>query len=129
MLDQEAKTYSIDDTISLPIELDDEAGIAHVRVLFWRIKNPGNLGPRGLAPDDALELRGNGNHQTHATVDATLKVSDRHVPGEYLCVSIQVYDPDGNVTVVRNPSPAKTVWIIEDDKKERPGPKFLGWRD
>ena len=129
MQQQETKTYSIDDNISLPIELEDEAGIAHVRVLFWRIKNLGSLGPRGLAPDDTLELRGNGDKQTHATVETTLEVSDRHVPGEYLCVSIQVYDPDGNVTVIRNPSPAKTVRIIEGDKKERPGPKFLGWRD
>ena len=129
MQKQEIRDYSIDDLISVPIELEDEAGIAHVRAVFWRIKNPGSVGPRGLAPDDILELRGNGEQQTQATVDATLKVSDQHKPGEYLCVAVQVYDPEGNVAVIRNPSPAKTIRIIEDDKKGRQGPRFLGWGD
>ena len=129
MQEQKVKAYSIDDTVSVPIELEDESGIAHVRAVFWRIKNPGSVGPRGLAPNDILELRGNGEKQTRAAVDATLKVSDQHVPGEYLCVAIQVYDPEGNVAVIHNPSPAKTVRIAEDDKKGRQGPKFLGWGD
>ncbi len=129
MQEQKVKAYSIDDTISVPIELEDEAGISHVRAVFWRIKNPGSVGPRGLAPADTLELRGNGEQQTRATVDATLKVGDQHVPGEYLCVAIQVYDPEGNVSVIQNPSPAKTIQIIEDDNKGRQGAKFLGWGD
>ncbi|MGB3682951.1 MAG: hypothetical protein WA990_10755 [Rubrobacteraceae bacterium] len=129
MQQQEARGYSIDDTISVPIELEDEAGIAHVRAVFWRIKNAGSVGPRGLKPDDTLELRGNGDQQTRATVDVTLKVDDQHAPGEYLCVAVQVYDPEGNVTVIRNPSPAKTIRIVEDGKKGRQGPKFLGWGD
>ena len=129
MQQQEVQAYSIDDTIRVPIKLEDEAGIAHVRALFWRIKNPGSVGPRGLAPDDILELRGNGDKQEHVTVDVTLKVSDQHKPGEYLCVSLQIYDPEGNVDVIRNPYPAKTLRIVEDDKKDRPGPKFLGWGD
>lgn len=129
MQQQKVRSYSIDDTISVPIELEDEAGITHVRAVFWRIKNPGSVGPRGLAPGDTLELRGNGEKQTHVTVDTTLKVSDQHVPGEYLCVAIQVYDPDGNVTVIQNPSPAKTLRVVEDHNRSRPGPKFLGWGD
>ncbi len=129
MQEQKVKSYSIDDTISLPIKLEDEAGIAHVRAVFWRIKNPGSVGPRGLAPQDILELRGNGEKRTRATVDVTLKVNDHHVPGEYLCVAVQIYDPDGNVAVINNPSPAKTIRIAEDGKKDRQGPKFLGWGD
>lgn len=129
MQEQKTKAYSIDDTISVPVELEDESGIAHVRALFWRIKNPGSVGPRGLAPDDTLELRGNGDKQVHVTVDTTLEVSDQHLPGEYLCVSLQIYDPEGNVAVIHNPSPAKTIRIVEDGKKGRQGPKFLGWGD
>ncbi len=127
MQKQKTKAYSIDDTISVPIELEDESGIAHVRALFWRIKNPGSVGPRGLAPGDTLELRGNGEQQSRATVNVTLKVSDQHIPGEYLCVAVQIYDPEGNVAVIHNPSPAKTLRIVEDGKKDRQGPKFLGW--
>lgn len=119
--------YGIDETIRLPVTLEDKAGIAHVRALFWRVKQGGSIGPRGLAPNDTLELRGNGQQKEHVTVDATLKVSDQHRPGEYLCVAIQVYDPDGNMTVINNPTPPKTIYIVENGEKGRQGPSFLGW--
>lgn len=119
--------YGIDETITLPITLEDEVGIAHVRAVFWRIKQGSSIGPRGLAPNDTLELRGNGDKEKHVTVNTTLKVSDQHRPGEYLCVAIQVYDPDGNMTVIRNPSPPRSMFIIENGKKDRQGPRFLGW--
>lgn len=126
---QEPARYGIDETIRIPITLEDEAGIAHVRSVFWRVKQGGSIGPRGLAPNDTLELRGNGEQQKHATVDTSLKVNDQHVPGEYLCVAIQVYDPDGNMVVIRNPAPAMSILIVENGKKGRQGPKFLGWGD
>ena len=55
----EPETYTIDDTIRVPVALTDEEGVAHVRAIFRRMRRPGNLGPRGLDPDDTLELRGN----------------------------------------------------------------------
>ncbi|MGF1471254.1 MAG: hypothetical protein ACFB50_05850 [Rubrobacteraceae bacterium] len=119
--------YGIDETIRVPITLEGDSGIAHVRVVFWRIKHGSSVGPRGLNPNDTLELRGNGEQQKHATIETRLQVNDQHVPGEYLCVAIQVYDPEGNMTVIRNPTPAMTVHIVENGKKGRQGPKFLGW--
>jgi hypothetical protein len=56
----EIETYTIDDTIRVPVLLRDEEGVAHVRAIFRRMRRMGNLGPRGLDPDDTLELRGNG---------------------------------------------------------------------
>jgi hypothetical protein len=41
----------------VPILLRDEEGVAHVRTIFRRMRRPGNLGPRGLDPDDTLEVR------------------------------------------------------------------------
>ena len=70
----EPETYNIDDTIRVPVALRDEEGVAHVRAIFRRVRRPGNLGPRGLDPDDTLELRGNGRGQKQATVETTLKV-------------------------------------------------------
>ena len=119
--------YGIDETIKIPITLEDEVGISHVRAVFWRIKQGGSIGPRGLAPNDTLELRGNGEQEKHTTVDTVLKVNDQHRPGEYLCVAIQVYDPEGNMTVIHNPSPPASVLIVENGEKGRRGPKFLGW--
>ncbi len=126
MSDKPAR-YGIDETIKIPITLEDDLGISHVRALFWRVKQGGSIGPRGLAPNDTLELRGNGEQRKHVTVDTTLKVNDQHRPGEYLCVAIQVYDPNGNMTEIRNPSPPASVHIVENGEKDRQGPKFLGW--
>lgn len=126
-MSKEPARYGIDETIKIPITLEDEVGIAHVRAVFWRVKQGGSIGPRGLAPTDTLELRGNGEQQQRVTVDTTLKVNDQHRPGEYLCVAIQVYDPEGNMTVIRNPSPPTSVHIVENGEKGRQGPKFLGW--
>lgn len=120
-------SYGIDETIKIPITLEDKAGISHVRAVFWRVKQGGSIGPRGLAPNDTLELRGNGEQEKRVTVNTTLKVSDQHRPGEYLCVAIQVYDPEGNMTVVNNPTPPKTLHIVENGEKGRQGPRFLGW--
>lgn len=121
--------YGIDETIRIPITLEDDLGIAHVRAVFWRVKQGNNSGPRGLAPNDTLELRGNGEQEKRATVDATLKVNDQHRPGEYLCVAIHVYDPEGNMMVIRNPSPPMSIHIVENGEKGRRGPRFIGWGD
>ena len=80
----EAETYTIDDEIRVRILLSDEDGVAHVRAIFRRLRTAGELGPRGLDPNDTLELRGNGQNQKRATVEVSLKVADGHVPGEYL---------------------------------------------
>jgi hypothetical protein len=80
----EPETYTIDDTIRVPILLSDEEGVAHVRAIFRRMRRPSNLGPRGLDPDDTLELRGNGGGRKQATVETTLEVRDEHEPGDCL---------------------------------------------
>ena len=59
-------------------------GCAHIRAIFRRMRRLGNLGPRGLDPDDTLELRGNGGGQKQATVETILKVRDEHEPGDCL---------------------------------------------
>jgi hypothetical protein len=125
----EPETYSIDDTIRVPIELRDEDGVAHVRALFRRLRFAGELGPRGLDPYHTLELRGNGQNQTHATVETTLKVADEHEPGDYLCVAIQVYDANGNMAMISNPVPSRVFKIVDEGKKDDKVTKFLGWGD
>ena len=80
----EPETYTIDDTIRVPVALRDEEGVAHVRAIFRRMRRPGNLGPSGLDPEDTLELRGNGGGQKQAAVETILKVRDEHEPGDCL---------------------------------------------
>jgi hypothetical protein len=125
----EPDTYSIDDVIRVPIILRDEDGVAHVRAVFRRLRYAGELGPRGLDPNDILELRGNGNGQQEATVEVTLKVADEHAPGDYLCVSIQVYDAQGNVVIINTPSPSKLFRIVDEGKRDDKKTEFLGWGD
>jgi hypothetical protein len=125
----EPETYSIDDTIRVPIELEDEDGVAHVRAIFRRLRYAGELGPRGLDPEHTLELRGNGRNQKHATVETTLKVADEHEPGDYLCVAIQVYDSNGNMAMINNPMPSRVFKIVDEGKKDDKKTEFLGWGD
>lgn len=125
----EVDTYSIDDEIRVPITLGDEDGVAHVRAIFRRLRAASELGPRGLAPDDTLELRGNGQNQTRVTVEVSLKVADGHAPGEYLCTAIQAYDADGNMEMINNPSPSRLFRIVDERKKENRKTEFLGWGD
>lgn len=125
----EPETYSIDDTIRVLIELTDDDGVGHVRAIFRRLRHAGELGPRGLDPENSLELRGNGQNQTHATVETTLKVADEHEPGDYLCVAIQVYDANGNMVMIDNPMPSRVFKIVDEGKKDDKVTGFLGWGD
>jgi hypothetical protein len=123
----EPETYTIEDTIRVPIELVDDEGVAHVRAIFRRLRYAGELGPRGLDPDNTLELRGNGQNQKHTTVETTLKVADEHEPGDYLCVAIQVYDSSGNMVMIDNPMPSRVFKIVDEGKKDNKKTEFLGW--
>ena len=125
----EPETYSIDDEIRVPVVLRDEDGVAHVRAVFRRLRYAGELGPRGLDPTDTIELRGNGQGQMEATVDLTLRVADEHEPGDYLCVSIQVYDADGNVVIIKNPTPSRLFRIVDEGKRDDKKTEFVGWGD
>lgn len=123
----ELDTYSIDDVIKVPVTLKDEDGVAHVRVIFRRMRRSGGIGPRGLDPEDTLELRGNGRGQVEPTVETTLKVADEHTPGEYLCVAIQVYDTEGNMVMIKNPRPTRLFKIVDLGNKDAQKTTFLGW--
>ena len=125
----EPEKYSIDDEIRVPVVLQDEDGVAHVRAIFRRLRYAGELGPRGLDPTDMLELRGNGQNQKRATVELTLKVVDEHEPGEYLCVAIQVYDAQGNMVMIKNPTPSRLFHIVDEGKRDDKKTEFLGWGD
>jgi hypothetical protein len=125
----EPQTYARNDTIRVPLQLRDDDGVAHVRAIFRRMRQTGNLGPRGLDPDDTLELRGNGGGQKQATVEATLKVQDEHEPGAYLCVAIQVYDSQGSMVMIENPKPTKIFRVVDLRNKNDHKVQFLGWGD
>jgi hypothetical protein len=91
------------------------------------MRQPGNLGPRGLDPDDTLELRGNGGGHKQDAVETTLKVRDEHEPGDYLCVAIQAYDSEGNMMMIENPKPTKVFRIVDVGNKDDHKMEFLGW--
>lgn len=123
----EPETYTIDDEIRIPILLNDQDGVAHVRAIFRRLRTASEIGPRGLDPNDILELRGNGEGQKRATVEVSLKVADGHTPGEYLCTAIQAYDTDGNMEMIKNPTPSRLFHIVDERKKDDQKMEFLGW--
>ena len=123
------ETYTIDDVIRVPIMLRDEGGVAHVRAVFRRLRRPADLGPRGLDPEATLELRGNGQNQKQATVETTLRVSDGHKFGDYLCVAIQVYDANGNMVMIESPKPSRIFRIVQGGNREDRTTEFLGWGD
>lgn len=128
-VERELQSYSIDDVIRVPIRLRDEDGIAQVRAVFKRLRYSGGLGPRGLDPEHVLELRGNGRGEKEATVEVSMKVSEEHAPGDYLCVAIQVYDLQGNSVTIENPTPSRMVRIVDEGKRDEKKTEFLGWGD
>ena len=123
----EPETYTLDDTIRVPILLRDEEGVAHVRAMFRRMLRAGGIGPASLDPEDTLELRGNGGGQKQATVETTLKVRDEYEPGDYLCVAIQAYDSTGNMVMMKNPKPSRIFRIVDLRNKDDHEMEFLGW--
>ena len=123
----EPETYTIDDVIRVPIKLSDEDGVGHVRAIYRRLRYAGELGPRGLDPDTVLELRGNGRNEKQATVETSLKVADEHEPGDYLCLAIQVYDSNGNMAMINNPTPSRVFKTVVEGKKDDKKTEFLGW--
>ena len=123
----EEETYTKDDEIRVPILLNDEDGVAHVRAIFRRLRTSSDLGPRGLDPNDAIELRGNGQNEKRATVEVSIKVADEHTPGEYLCTAIQAYDADGNMEMIKNPVPSRVFHIVDERKNDDKKMEFLGW--
>ena len=125
----EIETYTIDDVIRVPIVLKDEDGVAHVRAIFKRMLRGGGIGPPSIDPDDMVELRGNGRGQQQATVEVTLKVRDEHIPGDYLCVALQVYDSQGNVQMIKNLSPSKVLRLVGAGNRDEQKTEFLGWGD
>ena len=125
----EIKTYTIDDEIRVPISLRDEDGVAHVRAVFKRLRVASEIGPRGLDPDDTLELRGNGGGEKEATVEVSIKVADGHTPGDYLCTAIQVYDASGNMEMIERPTPSRLFRIVDERQKDDHKTMFLGWGD
>ena len=127
----ENQTFTIDDVIKIPIELRDHDGVAHVRAVFKRIREsgPDRTGPRGLDSDHVLELRGNGNNEQHTVVEVELQVADRHEPGEYICTGIQVYDTNGNMELIKNPTPTRVFRIVDEGQDDTQKTEFLGWAD
>ena len=125
----EMETYTIDDVIRMPVVLNDEDGVAHVRAIFRRMLRAGGIGPPSLDPDDAVELRGNGKGQEQATVEVTLKVRDEHIPGDYLCVALQIYDSRGNMVMIKNPKPSKVFRLVGEGSRDEQKTQFLGWGD
>jgi hypothetical protein len=89
--------------IRVPIILRDEDGVGHVRAIFKRVLRGGGIGPPSIDPNDMVELRGNCGGQQQATVEVTLKVRDEHIPGDYLCVALQVYDSQDNMQMIKTP--------------------------
>jgi hypothetical protein len=76
-----------------------------------------------------VELRGNGKGQEQATVEVTLKVRDEHIPGDYLCVALQVYDSRGNMAMIKNPTPSKVFRLVGAGNRDEQKTEFLGWGD
>jgi hypothetical protein len=60
-------------------------------------------------------------------VETILKVRDEHEPGDYLCLSIQAYDSEGNMVMIENPKPTKVFRIVVFRNKNDHKVEFLGW--
>lgn len=120
------ETYSLGETISVPVKLKDEDGVSRVYADFRKLRDA-SVGPGKLDPNGKIVLQGDGGDRADATVDLTAQVTDDSTPGDYLCVAIHVYDATGHLQTIENPSPSKVLRIVKvAEGVERPT-EFLGW--
>jgi hypothetical protein len=122
----EPETYSLGETIRVPVKLKDEDGVSRVYADFRKLRDA-SVGPGKLDPNGKIVLQGDGGGRTEATVGLTGRVTDDFTPGNYLCVAIHVYDATGHLQTIENPSPSKVLRIVKEaEGVERPT-EFLGW--
>ena len=125
----EPETYSLGETIRVPIELKDEDGISRVYADFKLLRSSASFGPGTLDPNHKIVLEGHGGGQTRATVELACEVTDEFTPGDYLCVAVHVYDEGDHLDTIQNPSPSKILRVVKGSSEDSGEPaKFLGWR-
>lgn len=122
----QTETYSLGETIRVPVKVKDEDGVSRVYADFRKLREA-SMGPGKLDPNGKIVLQGDGGGQTETTVDLTAQVTDDSTPGDYLCVAIHVYDATGHLQTIETPTPSKVLRIIKEaEGVERPT-EFLGW--
>ncbi len=122
------ETYTFGQTVQIPIRLKDEDGIGRVIANFKRQRTEEPLGPPSVDPRYAIVLEGDGGGQTEATVQVTSTITGTTggLPrGDYVCVSIFVYDAREHLTIIERPSPSKVIRLVGEDPEGRT--EFLGW--
>ena len=122
----EPETYTLGETIRVPIKLRDEDGITRVYADFRKLR-PASVGPGKLDPNGKIVLQGDGGGQTEATVELTGQVTDSSTPGDYLCVAVHVYDAQHHLETIENPSPSKVLRVVKGDGEVGAPVEFLGW--
>ena len=124
----EIQTYTLGQTIQVPIKLRDEDGMGQVYAVFRLLASP-TIGPSTLVPGaPRLILEGDGEGQIEAIVEVSGEVTEELIPGDYLCVAIHVHDTHDHLDTIENPTPTK---ILRLGRSTRGGPgkpaEFLGW--
>ena len=122
----EPETYSVGETIRVPAKLKDEDGITRVYADFRKLR-PASVGPGKLDPNGKIVLQGDGGGQVETTVQLTGEVTDESTPGDYLCVAIHVYDAEGHLQTLDNPSPSKVLRVVKGAGGVGKPAEFLGW--
>ena len=122
----EPETYSLHETMRVPIKLRDADGISRVTADFRRLRTA-SFGPGTLAPNGKIVLHGNGGGQTEATVEVTGRITDESTPGDYLCVAVHVYDAQGHLETIENPRPPKILRVVKGVGEVGRPVEFLGW--
>jgi hypothetical protein len=93
-------TYTIGDTVRLPLELRDESGVAQCYAHFSLMADPED--PTSTDINIDFELEGDGEGLTDGTVELTEELTNAP-PGIYWCDWIQVFDTVRNKTEIDDP--------------------------
>ena len=81
--------FSPTDTISIDMEIHNEAGVDSVYAAFVHTEDPKNT----------IGLYGNGEGRPRPRIDLQARTAADPAPGEYLCRYVHVSDVDGNYAV------------------------------
>lgn len=119
------REYRQGERIGMTAQFEDETGVGHVRAVYYRAKEPGTREMANVS--EVVELSGYGGGQKRVTVTLVGPHVTNQVPGEYFCTALEARDTLDNISNQNNPESAPRFRITAEGRKDREGPKFLGF--
>ncbi len=118
--EQSLPTYTVGDTVRLPLEVKDRSGIGACYAHFSRMENPED--PQSADIEIDFELEANGDGLAEGTIELEIELTNAP-PGTYWCDWIQVFDTVKNKTEIDDPG--IKLLVVENPEADYDPPEIV----